>query len=57
MEMKVKSEKSLKNCNKYQNLVYCDLEIICAVSSHGLTVHQVSTVSNENCRRSYPETK
>ena len=53
-EMKVESEKLLKKCNNCQNLVYCNLETICAVPLNGLTVHQVSTQSDENC---YPETK
>ena len=40
----------MKSClNKLylKNLVYCNLETICAVPPHGLTVHQVSTQSDE----------
>ena len=43
----------------YQNWVNCNLETICAVPPHDLTVHQghyVSMQSDENCR-SYLETK
>ena len=63
------SEKSLKNSdNSIKNLVHCYLEIINPVPSLGallprnnkpctilgLTVHQVSTQSHDNCR-SLPE--
>ena len=34
-----------KNSDNYQNLVYFNLKTICAVSPHGLPVHQVSTWS------------
>ena len=34
-----------------------DLEIICVEPPHGLTIYQVSTQSDVNCRRSYTETK
>ena len=37
--------------------MYRNLKTTSAVSPHGLTVHQVSTRSDENCRRSYPEMK
>ena len=45
----------IKNSDNYQNLVYCNLKIISTVQSHGLTIHQVSTQSDENCRRSWTE--
>ena len=54
-ETKVKSEKSLRKHNNCQNLVYCNQETTSAVPSYGLTVHQVSTWSDENCRRSYTD--
>ena len=38
-KQKSKSEKSIKSLKKlYQNLVHCNLEIICAVPPHGLIV-------------------
>ena len=49
-------EQSFKSYD-YKCLVYSNLEIICTVSPHGLTVRQVSTRSDENCRMSSPETK
>ena len=35
--------------------MYCNVEIIDPVLPHGLTVHHVSTQSDENLRRSSPE--
>ena len=37
--------------------MYCNLKTIWTVPPHGLTVHQVSTRSDDNCRRSYLEMK
>ena len=49
------SEKSLKNSDfSIRTSVYCHLEIKSPVPAHGLTVHQVATQSDENCR-SLPE--
>ena len=45
------SEKSLKISDNS----YCNLELISPVTSHGLTVHQVSTESDENCRGTLTE--
>ena len=38
---------SFKSYNSYQNLMYCNLETICAIPNHGLTVHQASMWSIE----------
>ena len=44
------SEKSLINSDMYQNLVYFNLKTICAVSSHGLTVHQIQHPTSLICK-------
>ena len=50
-EKKCRRKKSLKRVIASSKFGERNFKTICAVSPHGLTVHQVSTLSDENCRR------